>query len=118
MTTRITTLTLVALIWLGPYCQAASDGTSRPASGEVVSQSQQCAPEQIRVAGLEHAPPISADFISAQERSSIANLFRSSPGLYQCPNNNPKCGSACCNSDEQCCLNRSNGTWYCSKKCD
>ena len=119
MTMRATRFIALSLVWVASTCQAANSKASPTASPGVAPATTHCAlPETPAAVRSEDVPASAEDILLAHDRSSLQKLFGSPTILYQCPNGNLKCGTACCTSDEQCCLNTRNATWYCSKKCD
>jgi len=119
MKRRFVPFVAAAFLCFGSLCQATTDNAAGAAPQNTAVANGQCAlsgnPTAVR--SLEESGS-AGDMFAAQDRALLSKLFGSPAAAYQCPNGNPKCGQACCSSDEQCCLNRSNSTWYCSKKCD
>ena|SRR5579863_9504680 len=124
MRLRLIVLLAVALGCVALCCQAATNDVASQISANTVNNTSASA----TTLTLSTADSFgnSDDLLLNRDRLSLSKLF-SSPRennitSARCTNNcsdgQLQCGTACCNSNEQCCLNTSNGTHYCSTQCN
>jgi hypothetical protein len=96
---------------LGAWCQATSTTSSveSQASTNTVNKS----PTTAATIAAAHN---STDWVDL-ERAFISKTFQSTQPV-DCKSGTYSCGTGCCTSDQQCCMNKDTSGHYCAKRCE
>jgi hypothetical protein len=111
MKLRLVVLLAAVLGCVGAWCQATSttSGFESQASTNTVNKPLTTA---VTIAAARNSTD-SDDL----DRASISKMFQL-PQQVDCKSGTYSCGTGCCTSDQQCCMNKDTSGHYCAKRCE